>query len=940
VASETTSGSSADDEGLGSAGRTDTAPGRDVVPEPKTEAGPDAPTEAFASRAPTSTDQPVATTPDPPAANLGAILKAAEAAAKAAADATRAAQLAVKAAQDAKKAIDDATGAASTTVRTIEDAAPERPPPVKPKRVVIVGGGCAGMAAAWELAKQDGYEIHVYEKTPRLGGKGSSTRLDDGSILEHGLHVWMGWYENAFRMMRECYDIVEEKGYGPGKPEAERLAHGRFDDAFMAEPNIGLVDPSFHGKSVMWSVMFPPNEGRPGTPMTAHDNPFSIASYTLRMMEMAKAEMLSIVADMPGPTPGPARPDARSRSDEILSLDIMTPPADSTAALLNRVASLSKAGALTGAAALLQLVTMLEVWLRRQNIGPKAPESTLAIAEAATSQLRKLLRDVTGMDPRLRMKTETIDIVLTIMIGLFTDRVMFHPDGLDSLNDYDYREWLRLHGATRTSLESRFIRSAYDFAFAYEDGDLNRPRLAAGVALRGGLRMFFTYRGAAFYRMRSGMGDAIFAPLYRVLQDWEAPTRNTAGKAEDFSGPASSKLKSKVTFFFGHELERAVFDKDGGSLASLTFRGEAPTEKPLEWGGWPASNLDRRRILPRLLKQEHGQAEGENLKRLHRRGGSTVVDKDNDIFDLVIIATGIEEFREIFVCPHATGDEGFDCNKQSDDRDERAEEPPQESVAEAATKKPVRPAPYDQWATTCELTKTTATKAAQVWLPKRLYDLGWRHGSGLFACLGEGNFDTYAEMTHLIPAELNYVWRAETATDGAAAIEGGSGGAGDGGPGKWQSIAYFCNPAVDTIQDGPIPGDPGKSVSGDLRKLLTDQMEAFWPNLFVPKEPTLAGRERVYDGWVGDPPTGGPVQVYFRVNKEGSERYTLSVPGSIASRISPLDPGIDNMTVAGDWTACSLDCGCVEAAVMSGMLAATAISGRPKLSDIVGYDHP
>ena len=35
------------------------------------------------------------------------------------------------------------------------------------------------------------------------------------------------------------------------------------------------------------------------------------------------------------------------------------------------------------------------------------------------------------------------------------------------------------------------------------------------------------------------------------------------------------------------------------------------------------------------------------------------------------------------------------------------------------------------------------------------------------------------------------------------------------------------------------------------------------------------------------------------------------------------------MTIAGDWTACGLDAGCVEAAVMSGMLAAHAISGKP-----------
>jgi uncharacterized protein with NAD-binding domain and iron-sulfur cluster len=48
-----------------------------------------------------------------------------------------------------------------------------------------------------------------------------------------------------------------------------------------------------------------------------------------------------------------------------------------------------------------------------------------------------------------------------------------------------------------------------------------------------------------------------------------------------------------------------------------------------------------------------------------------------------------------------------------------------------------------------------------------------------------------------------------------------------------------------------------------------------------------------------------------------------------------------NMSIAGDWTASGLDAGCVEAAVMSGMLAAYAICDDAALLDsIVGYDHP
>src|SRR5271167_4520419 len=104
-------------------------------------------------------------------------------------------------------------------------------------RVAIVGGGFAGIAAAWSLSQQENCEVHVYEKTWRLGGKATSTRADDGTIRTHSLQLWLGFYENAFRMMRECYAEVEEYGWGPGPTSAEALAYGRMEDAFFPEPN-------------------------------------------------------------------------------------------------------------------------------------------------------------------------------------------------------------------------------------------------------------------------------------------------------------------------------------------------------------------------------------------------------------------------------------------------------------------------------------------------------------------------------------------------------------------------------------------------------------------------------------------------------------------------------------------------------------------------------
>lgn len=77
-----------------------------------------------------------------------------------------------------------------------------------PTRVAIVGGGVAALTTAFELTSPElggRYAVTVYQMGWWLGGKGASSRGVADRIEEHGLHLWMGFYENAFRLMRECY---------------------------------------------------------------------------------------------------------------------------------------------------------------------------------------------------------------------------------------------------------------------------------------------------------------------------------------------------------------------------------------------------------------------------------------------------------------------------------------------------------------------------------------------------------------------------------------------------------------------------------------------------------------------------------------------------------------------------------------------------------------
>jgi hypothetical protein len=205
----------------------------------------------------------------------------------------------------------------------------------------------------------------------------------------------------------------------------------------------------------------------------------------------------------------------------------------------------------------------------------------------------------------------------------------------------------------------------------------------------------------------------------------------------------------------------------------------------------------------------------------------------------------------------------------------------------------------------CETVKTVATRSAQVWLSRDLQQLGGYRGSGIVTALPPP-LETWADMTHTLATEQ--AWRA---AKGIAESEHDAA----------RSVAYFC--AV--LPDGE--GATAQAVAEQaLDRLLRRGAQSFWPAAFAP------------GATADDLRVGAP---HVQANRAGSDRYTLSLPDSLRHRVSPLERPIMNMTVAGDWTASGLDAGCVEGAVMSGMLAAYAISDVSRILDsIVGYDHP
>lgn len=289
-------------------------------------------------------------------------------------------------------------------------------------RVAVLGGGCAGVAAAFELSKtpelRRSFEVTLYEASPRLGGKGATTRNAAWGqrIEEHGLHLWLGFYARAFRLMRDCYAELEQS---PWRSPAEAFAP-HFSATMAAA-----------GARAPWRLTLP---ARPGQPWDAAAEPRDRWSNCVQTL-LAGLRSWPACQQWPGEQRG------------------------------SRTASLA--------------------WI--DQLGCLGLQAQLALALAR---------------------------------GLAHDVLARPADGFAAIDHLDLCAWLERWGARRSEVhDAPPIRALYNLAFAYPDGIAGhgRGQIAAGAALRALLQLLFGYRGAPFWRMRAGMGDTVFAPLYRLL---------------------------------------------------------------------------------------------------------------------------------------------------------------------------------------------------------------------------------------------------------------------------------------------------------------------------------------------------------------------------------------------------------------------------------------
>ena len=544
------------------------------------------------------------------------------------------------------------------------------------KKIAILGGGVGAMTAAFALTgtpqARAKYDVTVYQMGWRLGGKGASGRnAEDGQrIEEHGLHVWSGFYDNAIKQMKECLAELKDAN-APG-------TYHSFDEAFLAHDDISMGEKEQRDWA-FWPIKVETNSAEPGSDgvtLNAWDYFRELTEY-LRDFLSRKQGTLS----------------EKRHPQEALPKHVVDHVARNTAA------DPAHPGA-----------TMHD-WLHQMS--QAMPEQPHQHSRKDTEALRNLTRELHADIKRshaadlgagaVSSEMQRIHLILdlgaTALRGMVADEVALY--GFDGIDDEEISQWLRRHGAKPDTVDSPLVRAVYDYAFGFRHGvtDDTHRAIGAGTFLHGTMRLFFTYKGSIFFKMRSGMGDTIFTPYYKAL------------KARG------------VTFKFFHKVRDLQLDHNAGAIDRIVVDRQAtvksgeydPFVRVGDYDCWPSQPLYDQLVEGEELKARKVRLESSWSDWMPVETRTLIRGTD---FDEVVLGISLGAL------PYVA--------KELIDSD---------------------PA----WRKMVERVETTATQAMQLWLKPTTNETGWFHGDTILTAYADA-MNTWADMTHLDAAED---WPAE-----------------------------------------------------------------------------------------------------------------------------------------------------------------------------------
>lgn len=774
--------------------------------------------------------------------------------------------------------------------------------PVAPKKkVAILGGGQAALTAALQLTDpanphHDDYDITIYQLGWRLGGKGATGRpvdrpWDAERIEEHGLHTWFGFYDNSFRQMRTVFGEL-------ARPAGSPLA--TFDEAFEGVNSMIFVE-QIGGQPHIWTLHNPTNSQQPGigglwlapwayvqmaleliaSGLTSSGLPWVAAVMPLldavdkKLQELAAQRGLA-VDDLSVATPGDVVTTIGRLAEEIgRTRDVDEPQPDSPR---------------------IGLFDEVRRSIEADTEPVPAPANPFGglwpapcdgdVAYSVMTWLMSLFMGAFWDAVKTNIETVAKDIERHLWIeanlgyacirGAMCDGVF--ENGFEVINDIDFRAWIAKHQYADGGVLQRapLLEAVYTASFAYPAG-------AAGRA-----------PGQAWPPAEDMEAGSALRGLVRTALTYKGSFayRFTAGTADTVFSPMYELLTTKraVRFEFFHRVEQLKLG--AGGIASIELARQAqvtPAQQAL--GGydplvdvhglpcWPNSP-DWDQLVDGPWFASVG-ADLENPTAAVRAYETSVTLNAGTDFDIVVLGIPVGAHKAV--------------------------------AADLITAS-------QAWQDSVDHVKTVRTQALQVWLTRTGAGLGLtgNHATATWLYDAASHLNVLGDFSEILPMEW---WPA-----GAAPT----------------FLGYLCSTMPDGPDDPFAPFPDQVAADAQVRQNAIDLLNAGlpivlpgskaagpgfnWPLLFDSRPIPGVGSDRIDSQ-------------YYRANVTPTERYVLSTTGSTVFRLPAHDPAtFPNLYLAGDWTVCNLNAGCMEAATMSGMFCSNAIDGYPVRSDIVGAD--
>ncbi len=301
--------------------------------------------------------------------------------------------------------------------------------PTKTK-VLVLGGGAAGLSAVFAITSspgwQDRFDITVLQMGWRLGGKCASSRDPNRGYrnYEHGFHILGGFYHNSLKLLRECYAEWKHPPNGRKFPESALTPH-----------NLVHLMQMKGGRWEHQCVPFPERDGEFGDPEIAL-TPYEMTRAVWDWIKHASNERYEGGKTL-----------SSTALAEIEEIDRNLPKEDPLRLSDQELAAIDRHIA--------AFRTQVE------EAGPLLP------GEGST-----LVKFDYGM---------MLQIALLFVRGIMMDRIWMR--GFDCINDLEFSDWLRKHGASDDVINSPYIQGGYDYAFGYRGGDHRNRRFAADPEL-------------------------------------------------------------------------------------------------------------------------------------------------------------------------------------------------------------------------------------------------------------------------------------------------------------------------------------------------------------------------------------------------------------------------------------------------------------------------